>query len=74
MIETQDDLQSDFLFARPSFVEGFARMMDLSGSLNTYNLSATGEEADARASFRDWRAIGRDVRAALEELRREASE
>lgn len=69
-----DELRSDFLFARPSFIEGLARMLDLSGSLNTYNNSRTPEEADARAVRNDWKAIGHDMRQALDELRSEAGE
>lgn len=71
--DLRDELQSDYLFARPSFVEGVARMIDLSSSLNTYNSSRSGEEADARAISLDWRAIGHDVRVALEQVRRETS-
>ncbi len=72
MDNVYDQIESDYLFARPSFMEGAARIMDLSGSLNTYNYSRNGAEADARALAQDWRAIGRDVRAALEELRPES--
>lgn len=64
-----DDIQSDFLFARPSFLEGFGRIMDLGNSLNAYNDSRTGAEADLRALYRDWKAIGHDVRVALRQLR-----
>ena len=57
---------SFFLFARPSFIGGAARLFDFAGTLNTYNMSATGELADARAFQEDWKAIGNDMRAALE--------
>lgn len=67
--DAKDEILSDFLFARPSFVEGAARMMDLGNSLNTYNVSRTETEADLRALRRDWMAIGHDVRVALEQLR-----
>jgi hypothetical protein len=63
-----DDIQSDFLFARPSFIEGVARMVDVGGSLNTYNQSRTPEEADARAILEDWMAVGHDVNVALKQL------
>jgi hypothetical protein len=71
---TTDEIQSDFLFARPSFVEGVARMVDFGGSLNTYNTAPTGEEADARAMYEDWEALGADLKAALEQLRSEVNE
>ena len=58
--------RSFFLFARPSFIGGAARLFDFAGMLNTYNISASGELADARAFQEDWKAIGDDMRAALE--------
>ncbi len=57
--------RSFFLFARPSFIGGVARLFDFAGTLNTYNISATGELADARAFQEDWKAIGDDMRAVL---------
>lgn len=69
METNRDSIESDFLFARPSFFEGVARIVDLGGSLNAYNRSRTPEEADARAIYEDWRALGHDVRVALDELR-----
>jgi hypothetical protein len=64
-----DELRSDFLFARPSLIEGVARMVDLSNSLNDYNYARTGAQADAHAIYEDWKAIGHDVHVALEQLR-----
>lgn len=58
--------RSFFLFAKPSFIGGAARLFDFGGTLNTYNISATEEMADARAFYEDWKAIGDDMRAALE--------
>jgi hypothetical protein len=68
MTHSADDIQSDFLFARPSFVEGVGRILDLGGSLNAYNRSNTEAEADARAVLGDWSAVGHDVHVALEQL------
>jgi len=56
---------SDFLMARPGFVEGVARLFDFAGTLNTYNSSPTGEAADRRAIGADWRAIGQDIERAV---------
>ena len=53
------------LFARPSFVEGMARVLDMGGTLNEYNTSPSGEEADAIAIWSDWAAIGQDMRAVM---------
>ncbi len=52
-----DDLTT-FLFARPSALEGIARLADFFGALDEYNRSAN---ADAIAIRNDWRAIGRDI-------------
>jgi hypothetical protein len=57
--------RSFFLFARPSFIGGIARLFDFGGTLNSYNISTTGEIADARAFQEDWKAIGDDMRAVL---------
>ena len=59
---------SDFLFARPTFVEGAARLFDFAGALNQYNESKTGSEADAIALRMDMRMVGADLWAALRQL------
>ena len=64
-----DAILSDFLFARPSFLEGIARLADVGGTLNEYNTSRSGADADARALQGDWRAIGHDVRVAFDKIR-----
>ena len=46
------------LYARPSFFEGVSRLIDITGALNTYNISQTPEEADSRAILSDWEAVG----------------
>lgn len=56
---------SDFLYAKPSFLEGVARIFDFGGTLNGYNDSPTGEEADAAAIRSDWEAIGQDMHNAI---------
>ena len=52
---------STILFARPSFLEGVARIFDFSGILSTYNTSRYPAEADARAVRADWQAVGDDL-------------
>ncbi len=56
---------TDLLYARPSVLEGIARLMDFAGSLNEYNTSETPEEADRLAIASDWYAIGQDLRKIL---------
>ena len=59
---------SSFLFARPSFAEGAARALDLGGTLQEYNGSLSPQQADATALRMDWRAIGEDLPAAMNEV------
>jgi hypothetical protein len=59
---------SDFtsiLFAKPSFWEGWARIVDFGNTLTEYNRSRTGEQADRFALTADWAAIGEDIRCVL---------
>ena len=52
---------TDFLFARPSVIEGIGRNIDFFGSLNTYNSSPNGEIADRIAQTADLCAIYNDI-------------
>ena len=66
--------RSDFLYARPSFTEGVARVFDIGGTLNEYNTSSTGSEADAIAIRSDWDAIGQDILTAIRMFEAEEQE
>lgn len=57
---------SDFLFAMPSRLSGVARTLDLGATFDSYNESRTPNEADARALFGDWRAVGRSLLQAMD--------
>jgi len=52
---------SMFLFARPSLVEGGARILDFGDTLNEYNRSMTPEQADQIAIACDWHRVGLDI-------------
>ena len=58
------------LFARPSFLRGMARVVDLGGSVNrgAYNSMLTPGEADARALRGDWQMVARDIASAFGEV------
>ena len=56
---------SDFLFARPSFAEGFARNLDFFGALNVYNTSDSAEEADLKAFRNDVSALKDDFDSSI---------
>lgn len=53
------------LFARPSFISGMARVLDLGCTLNEYNQSLSPDSADYLAINSDWYAVGSDIRSAL---------
>jgi hypothetical protein len=59
-------VKSDFLFAQPSFASGAARILDLWGQLDDYNISATTLEADEKAIAADWLLVGQDLSDAIE--------
>jgi hypothetical protein len=56
---------SDFLFARPSFIEGMARVLDMGCTLNTYNDSRTPEEADEKAFKSDFISVFKDLKNSI---------
>ena len=59
---------SDYLFAQPGFMEGLARMMDVTGVLNQYNQMSTPEQADALATWSDWMAVGAEISSAASQM------
>ncbi len=59
---------TDFLFATPSFLEGVGRNIDLFGSLNRYNTSISGKEADLKARANDVAVLRRDMEIASAEV------
>jgi hypothetical protein len=59
---------SDFLFARPSLLEGIGRNIDLFGVLNSYNDSYSGRAADLKARRNDLAVLKRDFIAAYESV------
>ena len=65
--------QSDFLYAKPSFIDGWARLFDFGGNLNIYNESLTKEMADSIAIWMDWYITGTDIEDAVEQYRKELS-
>lgn len=61
--------RTDFLYSRPSFVEGVARVLDFGNILNRYNSSSSPQEADKRAIRADWEAVGGDIEIAASRSR-----
>ena len=65
-------VQSDFLFARPSFASGAASTFDLWGQMADYNRSDSPAEADANAIFADWAIVGQDISDAIDQCASES--
>ena len=63
---------SEWLFARPSFLEGVTRALDLGGTLQEYNFASGDAESDWLALRADWLAIADDFHTALLDEAREA--
>ena len=55
---------TDFLYARPSILEGIGRNIDFFGTLNSYNYSENGEDADKTAIASDLLAVYKDLHEA----------
>lgn len=64
-----DSAVNALLCAQPSWLSGAARTLDLFGVFDSYTVSSTPEEADARALWGDWRTVGDDIVAASETVR-----
>lgn len=69
----EEIMTARFLFADPSFLMGMARVLDLTGQFDEYNMSITPEEADAMAFWCDWIVVGHDLRDAFEQFSTEFS-
>lgn len=67
--------RTDFLFAKPGFLTGAGRTLDLAAVLEqySYNFSATPREADAWATANDWAVVGQDLRRAIEPTKVESA-
>lgn len=60
-------MYEDYIFAKPSFLRGVGRVVDLGGSLtrDAFILSNSPAEADQRALASDTRVVARDMNESL---------
>lgn len=58
--------QTFYLFARSSFSEGMARVLDIGGTMQVYNESVSSNQADAEALGRDWKMVGEDIKDSID--------
>lgn len=58
--------RSGFLYARPRGIFGVARFLDFGASFDDYNGSPSEADADARAIWADWTAVGDVIQQAID--------
>lgn len=56
---------ASLLFASLSFLQGMASTLDIGGTLITYNMSPSPEEADRSALAHDWFIVGEEIEGAM---------
>lgn len=61
---------TDFLFARPSFMRGIAKILDMGSTGKIYNSSESEAEADYKALLSDWNVTGNDMREAMNDYQK----
>jgi hypothetical protein len=54
------------LFARPSFIEGVARTLDLGDTLTEFNTAPTPQQANGMAIAADWAAVGETIQNVMD--------
>lgn len=67
----EQDTVTFYFFARPSFVDGMARILDFGLTMQDYNRSRTVTEADYIAISNDWQAVGKDIKTVLSRYEQE---
>ena len=65
------NFKTDFLTATSTFIIGMGSVLNIGGDHFQYNRSATPEEADKIALESDWKMVGQDIRAKLEQLKKQ---
>jgi hypothetical protein len=62
------------LFSVPSFFRGMSSVLDIGSTLTVYNTSKSPEEADSKAIYSDWAAVGDDILCAFDRWEKESVE
>ena len=57
--------RTTYLYAKPNWLSGAVRIIDMGGTYDCYNQSANAAEADRIALASDWLAVGEDLRDAI---------
>ncbi len=61
--------ETSFLYPRPTFLGGFASVLDWGDTLTEFNRSLNGQQADGLAIRSDWHTTGHDLMEALRRYR-----
>lgn len=57
---------STYLFPIPNFLNGFANIIDIGSTFNSYNFNKSPIIADYKAIFSDWIMVGNDIENSIE--------
>lgn len=68
-METKKKFVTDFLFSTPTFLSGAATVISLNGNFYRFNVSKSEIEADNKALENDFRMIGQDISAVIENIK-----
>jgi len=65
VFEMNENVYTDFLVSKGSFMGGAGSVLNLSGNYFLYDSSETPEQADERAIRSDWEQTGNDIATAM---------
>lgn len=68
MLNPMGNSQSDFLYARSSFIRGMGSVFNIPGNFYAFNTRSTPQEADAAAFAKDWNVISRDLAESADKI------
>ena len=54
-----------YLYSAPSYLSGFARLLDFGNTYDHYNRTPSPNQADALGVLWDWAAVASDMRKAI---------
>ncbi|MFC1656125.1 hypothetical protein ACFL3C_04610 [Patescibacteria group bacterium] len=55
-------------YSKPSFLGGMSRILDIGCTIRNGALYDSPIEADAKAIYSDWRAVGEDISFSMKEI------
>lgn len=64
---------SYYFFAKPSFLEGMIRVLDIGGTFQAELLITSPIQADIEAISHDWKTVGKDIENSIYEWKQTAN-